>query len=77
MPFVLTAALTPAAAGADTSVKTPSKLPAADTTRHFDRDGKGRCFQRAAEDCPPNTHCNPGPPVEVQCPPAEKTPPKK
>ena len=74
LPFLLTAALTPAA-HADTTTGKP-KLPAADPNRSVDKDPHGKCWQRPVEHCPPDVHCNPGPPIEVQCPP-EKTPPKK
>lgn len=78
MPFVLTAALTPAVARADTSTTSPhKKLPAADPQRPVQNDGKGHCWQHPEEHCPPDVHCNPGPPIEVQCPVPDKTPPKK
>jgi hypothetical protein len=76
MPFLLTAVLSPAA-GADTSTKSPKeKLPAANPKIPVDKDPKGHCWQRDVPQCPPDVHCNPGPSIEVQCPP-DKAPPKK
>ncbi len=70
LPFVLTAVLSPALAPADTSVKT--KLPRATHPERVHKNPDGKCFEYSDTSCPPNVHCNPGPPMEVECPPEPK-----
>jgi hypothetical protein len=75
MPFLITVALSPAA-GADTTAP-KKKPPAADPNGgSVSKDAQGHCWQHNDPHCPPNVACNPGPPIEVMCPP-DKTPPTK
>jgi len=79
-PFVLSAAFSPAFA--DTPAKKPAEkrtLPKAPEGAHVQKDAEGHCWYHHSAACPPNVHCNPGPPQEVECeaPATETKPPKK
>lgn len=72
LPFVLTAALSPSLALADTS--TGPKLPRAVHPERVTKQSDGKCYEYPDVHCPPNVHCNPGPPTQVECPPEPKKP---
>lgn len=65
LPFVLTAAI----AGADKAPPPKKKLPKAPAGAHVQKNADGTCWYHDMPSCPPNVHCNPGPPQEVECPP--------
>jgi hypothetical protein len=73
MPFLITAALSPAPALADTATppKPPvtKKLPKPTHPERVQRNPNGTCTEYPDMHCPPDVHCNPGPPREVECPP--------
>ena len=70
-PFLITAALSPAAFGKP--APKPS-LPHADPGDYIRRDADSKCWARHNPECPPNINCNPGPEHEVACEPEGKKP---
>ena len=85
VPFLLTAMLSPAVAhagepnlDAPQHMKTPPKkdLPKATDPSRVRKNADGTCTQYPSTECPPNIHCNPGPPRDVECPPEIATPKK-
>jgi hypothetical protein len=48
------------------------KLPKAPEGATVTRDDDGTCWVRSGGHCPPNVHCNPPPPRQVECPPDKK-----
>jgi hypothetical protein len=70
LPFVLTAALSPFPALADdTPPPVKEKRPKPSDPSRVRRNPDGTCTEMPDMRCPPNVHCNPGPPREVECPP--------
>lgn len=72
LPFLVTAALSPAPSRADETTPKPPvkrKLPKATDRERVHRNPDGTCTEYPDTRCPPNVHCNPGPPIEVECPP--------
>ncbi len=74
LPFVLTTLISPAFA--DEAPPPPAKkkkLPKPGPNDHIIRDPDGTCRAVENRPCPPNVHCNPPPPREVECPPEKET----
>ncbi len=70
MPFLITTMLSPGFALADdTPPPVKKKLPKSQHPDRISRHPDGTCWEMPSMECPPNVHCNPGPPHEVQCPP--------
>ena len=74
MPFLITTMLSPGFAIADDTPPTVKrKLPKAQHPERVQKRDDGTCWEMPSMECPPDVHCNPGPPREVQCPePAKK-----
>ena len=75
-PFVLTALMSPVFADNSPPTRNPPpqkrKLPKAPNEGNVERHPDGTCWFYEPEHCPPDVHCNPPPPHEVECPPAKK-----
>lgn len=74
-PPTATVAGMPTSTPTATPTTTPSALPVAEPGANIMRKPDGTCleiFPEPSMECPPHSHCNPGPPREpepVQCPP--------
>ncbi len=66
-PFLFTAL-----AFADATPPKKEKLPKAPDEEHVTRREDGTCWYFRNPSCPPNVHCNPPPPHQVECPPSKK-----
>ena len=69
-PFLATVAFG-ALAFAD-NTPPPKKLPKAPDESKVTKREDGTCWYFNNPTCPPNVHCNPPPPRQVECPPAKK-----
>jgi hypothetical protein len=69
LPFVVTVAMSPLAYGET------NPPPADPDGAPIDRRPDGTCWQHPSSHCPPNVHCNPGPPRQVKCPAEPKKAP--
>jgi hypothetical protein len=49
----------------------PPPLPVASNPADVHKRDDGSCYEFHNVSCPPNVHCNPPPPQQVQCPPGK------